>query len=150
MTPRRADRVALLAVALALGGCTHYVVASPEVLAPGSSIRVRLSEPLSFDLPALTAHDVARVDAELVREERDSLIVSALWLDAVSGRGFPGGGWTVVVPERAIDRLEARRLSVWRTAVVVAGGALATYWGFDALGVGGIGGRGAATGGRGR
>jgi hypothetical protein len=120
--------------------CYHYVPERGAPLARGTPVRVRLERPRSFELPSLTAHNVGSLTAEMVGEQDGALVLSARWLDAVTGEGFAGQSWTVDVPRSEIAELRVRELSVWRTGVVVAAGVVATWLGFDALGGGGAGG----------
>ena len=72
----------------------------------------------------------------MVRREAGDVILSATWLDAISGVGFDGEGWTLRVPETNITGLELKRVSWLRTGVALFGGALVTIFGFDLLGTG--------------
>jgi hypothetical protein len=131
----------MLAAALPLAAaCYHYVPEQGVALARGTPVRVQLERPRSFELPSLTAHNVGSLTAEMVREENGALVLSARWLDAVTGEGFSGQSWTVDIARSEIAELRVRELSVWRTGVVVAAGVVATWLGFDALGGGGSGG----------
>lgn len=64
--------------------------------------------------------DASSMDAEVVRDDDGTLVVSARWLDAVTGHGYPGEGWTFELPRSDVARVDVRRLSVWRTAPVGA------------------------------
>ena len=131
----------------AAAGCYHYVPEPARPLPRAAPVRVHLSKPTSFELPALTAHNVGSMDAEVVRDDDGTLVVSARWLDAVTGHGYPGEGWTFELPRSDVARVDVRRLSVWRTALVFAGGLAATYLGFDALAGSDAGGGTGGTGG---
>lgn len=127
----------LLATLLAgAGGCYHYVPTGPTVPPQGTPVRLHMERPESFELTSITAHNIGEMDAEMVREDDGELVVSALWLRAVTGQEYPGGGWTLRVEESRVARLEVRELSRWRTALVFIGGIAATWIGFDALGGG--------------
>ena len=127
---------ALLALStwIAVSGCYHYVPDGAGRLAQGTPIRVNLAPPASFELPDLTAHNVQRVDAEVVRDGDDALVVSARWLGAVTGAGYSGRNFTFTLEHSGIRSVELRRVSWWRTAIVLAGGAVGTWLGFDLLG----------------
>lgn len=124
----------LLSAASALGGCYKYVPAAGVSLPQAAPLRANLSRPLSFEISDITAHNIQRVDGELVRRDADLLVVSALWLDAATGVGYPGGGWTVTIPADALGELQVRRLDRWRTGALLAAGLAASWIGFDALG----------------
>lgn len=130
------------ACTLAVAGCYHYVPADPSEPRTGTPVRVHLEPPGSFELPGLTAHDVQRVDGEMITRNPSGLFLSATWLDAAGGRGFDGIGWTVRVDERSIRSFEARRVSWWRTGLAVVGLTVGTWTGFEAFhGTSGRGGR---------
>ncbi len=126
----------LLALLLATAGCFQYV---PEGAVPptrGSPIRVSLERPASFELTQFTVNNVTRVDGEMIRREAGDVILSATWLDAVTGVGFDGEGRTLRIPEANVTALELKKISWWRTGAAVLGGALVTVLGFDLLGTG--------------
>ena len=126
-------RVALLALIVTLTGCYHYVPQGGRSLAQGTPLRIRLRTPQSFELSSLTANNIGVVTAEMIREEPGEVIVSTQWLDAVTGDGFSGENWTFNIARANIASLDVRTFSVWRSGVVVVGGFLVTYLGFDAL-----------------
>ena len=78
---------------------------------PSSPIRVHLERPTSFELTQSTVNDVTRVDGEMVRREAGDVILPATWLDAVTGVGFDGEGWTLRIPETNVTALELKRIS---------------------------------------
>ena len=128
--------LSLLALLFATEGCFQYVPKSDVAPARGSPIRLHLERPSSFELTQFTVNNVIRVDGEMVRREAGDVILSATWLDAISGVGFDGEGWTLRVPETNITGLELKRVSWLRTGVALFGGALVTIFGFDLLGTG--------------
>jgi len=127
----------------ALAGCYHYVPASASTSPQGTPVRARLDTLSAFELAQFTVNNIDEVQGEVVRVEAGDVILSATWLQAVTGNGFPGNGWTVRIPEANVTAFEQRRLSWWRTAIVVGGLAVGTYLGFDALGLTGSEGGGA-------
>ena len=127
------SRIALLALVATLTGCYHYVPQAGRSLAQGTPLRIRLRTPQSFELSSLTANNIGVVKAEMIREEPGDVVVSTLWLEAVTGDGFSGENWTFPIARANIASLDVRTFSAWRTGVVVVGGFLATYLGFDAL-----------------
>ena len=138
-----------LTTLVAGSGCYTYVPSATPTPTQGTPVRVHLSRPSSFELLALTAHNIDRVDGEMIQRDRGQLFVSATWLGAVTGEGFNGGLWTVGVEESVIASRQVKTFSWWRTGIVIAGGAVATWLGFDALngsaGAGGQGGGGGST-----
>ncbi len=121
---------------LAAEGCFQYVPEGDVAPTRGSPIRVHLERPTSFELTQFTVNNVIRVDGEMVRREAGDVILSATWLDAVTGVGFAGEGWTLRIPETTVTALELKKISWWRTGATVLGGALVTILGFDLLGTG--------------
>ena len=95
-----------------------------------------LERPASFKLTQFTVNNVTRVDGEMVRREAGDVILSATWLDAATGVGFDGEGWTLRIPGDNVAALELKEISWWRTGAAVLGGALVTIFGFDLLGTG--------------
>lgn len=123
-----------LLVLAGTAGCYHYVPAPEASLTQGTPIRLRLATPQSFELQALTAHNIGTVTGEWIRQENGEVVLSALWLDPVTGGdGFDGGAWTFRVPRDNVTELSVRRVSRWRTFAVVAAGALATWLGWESL-----------------
>ena len=126
----------LMPLLLAAEGCFQYVPEGDVAPTRGSPIRVHLERPTSFELTQFTVNNVIRVDGEMVRREAGDVILSATWLDAVTGVGFAGEGRTLRIPETTVTALELKKISWWRTGAAVLGGALVTILGFDLLGTG--------------
>lgn len=120
----------------ALAGCYHYVPTAATTAPQGTPLRAHLGEMAAFELPQMTVNNIDQVEGEMVRVDSGELILSASWLQAVTGNGYPGNGWTVRIPQSNVTAVEERRLSWWRTGIIVAGAVVGTWLGFDALGVG--------------
>ena len=99
----------LMALLLAAEGCFQYVPEGDVAPTRGSPIRVHLERPTSFELTQFTVNNVIRVDGEMVRREAGDVILSATWLDAVTGVGFAGEGWTLRIPETTVTALELKK-----------------------------------------
>lgn len=126
---------------MALLGCYSYVETGLPTLERGDRVRVYLSEPATFDVGELTANNIVRMDAEVVRWDEEELVLSAWWLTAAAGREFNGNGRTVYVPRGQLDAIERRSVNGLQTGLLVAG----SVAGLVALGAavgGGIGGGG--------
>ncbi|MEW5930740.1 MAG: hypothetical protein AB1941_25040 [Gemmatimonadota bacterium] len=110
--------IALVLLCALLSGCFTY---SPARSAPGRAARVRvtLSTPTDFRLTEVTANEVVVVEGEIVRADSAEVAISALDLRARSGYEFATQGETLVIPRSSIAVLETRRISVWRSALVV-------------------------------
>jgi hypothetical protein len=139
-------RLALvLGVFGATAGCYHYVPVEARSSPQGTPVRAQLDTLSAFELAQFTVNNIDQVEGEIVRVEAGDLILSATWLEAITGNGYPGNGWTVRIPEANVTAFEQRRLSWWRSALVIGGVAVGTWLGFDALGLtesGGDGGGG--------
>ena len=126
----------LVAILSVTEGCFHYVPESDIALTRGTPVRLHLERPASFELTRVTVNNVITVNGEMVRREAGGVILSATWLDANIGDGFAGEGSTLRIPETNVNKLEVKHFSWWRTGIVVLGGALGTFLGFDVLGTG--------------
>lgn len=138
MNPMRS----ILLLGLALGGCYHYVPAATLAHPQGTPVRAYLTTLSAFELPQYTVSNVDRVEGEVIRQDAGDLVLSATWVQAAMGAGFPGQGWTVRIPEANVSRFEVKRFSWWRTGAVVAGLVAGTWLGFEAVGVSPFGGGG--------
>ncbi len=135
----------LVLTLLALTGCYTYTPVRDAPLVRGTPVRAELSAPSDFRLTELTANNVVSVAGEVVRQDPDTLVMSAMWLRAQTGYEFPAAGETVVIPSYRVASLEQRRLSPARSAAF--GGAItlaavllaAALDGSGAAGGGGVG-----------
>ena len=134
--------VALLLLTWASAGCYHYVPVAPAGITQGTPVRARLTAMSDFELAQITVNNIDRVDGEMIRVDPDAMFLSATWLQAVTGNGYAGNGWTVRIPDANVAGFEQKRLSWWRTGAFIAGVVGATWFGFDALGLGPSFGRG--------
>jgi len=116
-------------------GCYHHVPATTLAQPQGTPVRVHLNTLSSFELPQFTVSNVITVDGEVIRSDPETLFLSASWLEAATGGGFDGNGWTVSIPTEDLERAELKRFSWWRTGAVVAAVAVGTWLGFEAVGV---------------
>ncbi len=121
---------------LLLAGCYHYVPTERYAQPRGTAVRASLDSLASFELSAVTVNNIERVDGEMVRLDQGDMVLSASWLHSIIGNGFDGGGWTVRIPESNLMSLQLKKVSLWRTGVVIGGLVLATWVGFDQLGGG--------------
>ena len=128
-------------------GCYGYAPAGAVPVPRGTPVRLRLERPCSFQLPSMTAHHIERLTAEMVREDGNTLVLSALRLASADGEDFDGRQATIDVSRADIAALEVRKVSVWRTAVLMAGALVGTWLGFEALGGGSAGAEGPGGGG---
>lgn len=117
-------------------GCYHYVPVESAVYPRGTPLRAQLDTLSSFELSAITVNNIDQVEGEFVSQDPRQLVLSATWLQAVTGNGFDGQGWTVYLPTGNVTGLQRKRLSLWRSAVVVGGIVAGTWLGWNAVGFG--------------
>ncbi|MGE0159703.1 MAG: hypothetical protein AB7T31_09860 [Gemmatimonadales bacterium] len=139
---RRAVRTLVLVTMMATTACYTYVPVSPAATPQGTQVRARLSRMSQFELAQITVNNIDEVEGEVVQLDGSELVLSATWLQAITGNGYAGNGWTVRIPEVDVAGFEQKKVSWWRTGVVVAGILAGTWLGFDALGIGPGGGGG--------
>ena len=132
---RRTRALLALPALLAFAGCYHYVPATTTAQPQGTPIRAHLNTLSAFELAQVTVNNVETVEGEVIRAEAGQLFLSATWLEAAMGGGYPGNGWTVEIPEANVSAFELKRFSWWRTGVIIGGLAAGTWIGFDALGL---------------
>lgn len=133
----KAMRWAVVPWLLLSGACYHYVPVPEGAVYPrGTPLRAQLDTLSSFELSAVTVNNIDQVEGELVTQDPRQLVLSASWLEAVTGNGFDGGGWTVYLPSGNVTGLERKRISLWRSAVVVGGIVAGTWLGWKAVGLG--------------
>jgi hypothetical protein len=116
--------------------CYHYVPAVDAVYPRGTPLRAELDTLSSFELSAVTVRNIDRVEGEMVSRSDQQLILSATWLQAATGNGFAGQGWTVYIPAGNVRGLEQKRVSLWRSAALVGGIVGGTLLGWKAIGLG--------------
>jgi hypothetical protein len=139
---KRIRSTAALVAAWLLTGCYHYVPTTTLAHPQGTPVRTHLNTLSAFELAQVTVNNVDQVEGEVVRLDAGDLVLSATWLQAVTGNGYAGNGWTVRIPESTVTSVELKRFSWWRTGVVVAGLVAGTWLGFEAVGVSPFGGGG--------
>jgi hypothetical protein len=119
--PRTILVTALFSAALVLNGCYTYV-AAPPTLPRGTSVRVQLQAPQDIRLREVTVNGASRVDGEVVNLEPDRLTLSAFSVVTAFGGEYLAHGRTVTLSRNALARIDRKRFSVWRTAVLAAAG----------------------------
>lgn len=127
-------RAAVAALLIGLTGCYSYVPVSGGHPGRGTQVRARLNDPASFTVQDVTVNNVVMIDAEVVRSGEDSLVVSALSLHSQAGVEFPAAGETLAVEAGSVGAIEARRMSLLRSAVLIAAAGAAAGLLFASLG----------------
>jgi hypothetical protein len=131
----------LLIVCLAgLTGCYSYAPAAGRELPRGTPVRARLSTPTDFRLTDLSVNNTVLLDGEVIRQDPDSLVLSAFSLRANTGYTLPAIGETVSIPTDRIAGIERRRFDALRSGLLVAAAAVGSALFFSALNSGGGGG----------
>lgn len=131
--------VAAALLALHLTGCYGYAVTDHEPR-PGEQLRARLSPAGTAWLLENLGRSRASVDGTFVRVDDDSYVFAAWRADLPGSQQFRAAIDTLRVPRDHVVALEERRLSVGRTAALVAFGAgLAVLAARELAGVGGSG-----------
>lgn len=127
-------RGAVASLLIGLTGCYSYVPLAGAHPARGTQVRAQLSQPASFTLDDLTVNNVVMIDAEVVRSGEDSLVVSALSLRSQGGMEFPAAGETLAIDAGSLGAVEMRRMSVLRSAALIAAAGAAASLLFAGLG----------------
>jgi hypothetical protein len=124
---------------LTLTACQSYRPVALGDIRQGDRLRVTANPAVPVRLREITIERATRVDGEAVTVQNGELVLSAMWVERDGGAGTLGEGWTVTVPVASLQAVAERRFSMWRTAVVVVGGAVASLAGWSAFGGGGGG-----------
>ncbi len=132
----RLIRISALVGLFAASACFHYVPAAPATSPQGTPVRARLARMSEFELAQFTVNNIDQVEGEVVRVDGSDIVLSATWLQAITGNGYAGNGWTVRIPEADVVGFEQKKISVWRSAIVVTGVLVGSWLGFEALGLG--------------
>lgn len=119
VTPVRFLAAALLA--LHLGGCYGYAVTTREPRA-GEQLRARLSSTGSAWLLENLGRSRSTVDGTFIRTDADRLVLAAWRADLPATQQFRAAIDTLRIPREHVVAIEQRRLSIGRTAALVAVG----------------------------
>jgi hypothetical protein len=138
----RIVRIVVVASLVGSTACYTYVPGTPAAAPQGTPVRARLTRISEFELAQITVNNIDQVEGEMVRVDGSDLVLSATWLQAITGNGYAGNGWTVRIPESNMAGFEERKISWWRSGAVFAGLLAGTWLGFEALGIGPAGGGG--------
>jgi hypothetical protein len=83
-------------------------------------VRTYLDPAVSVSIGEVAVQQTVSVSGEVIAWEPESLVLSAGTLVSASGLDYFGGGQTVRLPRSALERMEARSLSTWRTAALTS------------------------------
>ena len=119
---------------IGLTGCYSYVPLAGSFPPRGTQVRASLSTPENVALRDVTVSNVVLLDAEVVRSDQDSLVLSAMSLRSGSGTDYPAAGETVSIPASSVQSLETRRFSPLRSSVLIVAAGAAAALVFAALG----------------
>jgi hypothetical protein len=125
---KRFTRLFAAAAFPALAGCYTYAVVPVEQVPVGSSVRARISDAESRRLERLLGGGIGgSIRGELLVQGSDSLLLGVRRNIGTSGHSSLHADQRVFLPRDQVFELEVRRLSKWRTASLVAAGAVAAY-----------------------
>lgn len=127
--------VSAAAAALVLGACSTWVpVTAP---APGATVRARLTVEEAVRWSELRGEPVRTLQGRVVGVGDDGLALDVLLVRSPSR--FRGGEFrdTLTIPAAGLESVAVRRVSPWRTALLVAGTAAAGWLLVDEVLVGG-------------
>jgi len=122
---RRAALGPALAVC-ALAACYSYRVAPIDQVATGTAVRVRISPAEAARVGPILGREDRILEGELLAKEADNSFMVAV--PTGSGADAAGAGpmhQRITIPRDGLVELEVRRLDKWRTAGVIAVGAVA-------------------------
>jgi len=126
-------------LSLQLAGCYGYA-ATREPPVPGESLRARLTPRGTAWMVENVGRSRETVDGTFVRAQNDALVFATWRTDLPGARQFRTSIDTLHIPQQHVAVLEQRRLSVGKTALLVAGITGVVVLAFSELG--GIGGSG--------
>jgi hypothetical protein len=113
--------VSLLVISCLLAGCYSYAPLAGPAPPRATRVHVALDAPTDVQAGRAVLPDVTRVDGELVRLSRDSLVLSAKQAMSETGTSDLPGWPTVSLPRAGIASIYARKFSIARTLALVAG-----------------------------
>lgn len=121
----------------ALAGC--YTFAPVRGVPPvGNEVRATVTDEEALRLSRQTGQLARTLDGRLVGATEDSVVVSVVTFRVASEvSGSRQLRQSVVIPRAALERLETRELSTWRTGIAGLLAATAVYVGIERVVVGG-------------
>ncbi len=119
----RPTRFLVLSAALAASGCFAYLPSSPQELAPGEGVRLRLSAEEAMKYADLRLADPRSLEGKFVDRSDSELMVEATVGTSDRARGTQLLVQRVTVPLTGIVDVEKKRLDTLRTGLLAGGGA---------------------------
>ena len=116
---------AVTAAASFLAGCYTYRPAELSEVAPDSRVRLTVSARQAVELEEALRDTRRTFNAMYIGENDGQLLFSVPVLNPMPGMSARAVNNRVSVPREEVTSLERRDLSTWRTASVIAAGALA-------------------------
>lgn len=107
--------------ALVLCGCYVTVPLTSTTPAPGTHLKVQLTDAGSNNLARYIGRDVVAVDGRLLPGSDDSVL--SLSVNSVAKRSGDEQFWngeTVILPRGAIATVRQRKLSAWRSGLLAS------------------------------
>lgn len=135
MTGRRIIATFVVALHVLCTGCYAYapVQTTPQ---PGAQVALEVTDEGRVALSEKIGPGVVRLEGTLAGVEGDALLVDASAVRQVRGYISDLGGVRVTLPRQFVTRMDERRLSRSRTALVI-GGVVAVVVGFFAVKISG-------------
>ena len=118
----RPTRLLVLAATLAASGCFAYLPSSPQEIAPGEGVRLRLSAEEAMRYADLRLANPRVLEGTLVERSGSELMVEASIGASDPSRGSRILLQRVTVPISGILEVEHRRLDRLKTGLLVGGG----------------------------
>lgn len=118
----RSVRLILLAASLAASGCFAYIPSSPQEVAPGQPLRLRLSAEAAARYQDLRLANSRLLEGTLVSRSASELMVEASVGVNDATRDSRALVQQVSVPLSGILEVELKRLDGFKTGLLVAGG----------------------------
>lgn len=114
--------VALLTGALSTG-CFSYIPVETEPVPKGAEVMATLAVPGEARLHNITLHDVAVARGRVLFADADSVVLASQRLETIAGTDHRGEGALVTLQRRQLAHLAQRRVSAFKTGLMLGTGA---------------------------
>lgn len=121
----RPSRVLLLAALLVAPGCYTFIPSSPQEIAPGQDVRVRLTAEAASDYRDLRLANPRFLEGTFLERTTDQLRLEATVGMGSDVRGSRALIQQIDVPMAGVLEVELKELNVFRTGALIAGGGVA-------------------------
>jgi len=131
--PQGTARAVVVAAVTVVSACYEYAPPPAVEPAPGTELRVTLTDAGSVAAASAVGPRVEQIDGRLARIDADTLVIAATQTTQRGGIENTWNGERVAVPRSAVASLGVRRVSASRTVLAAAAGvaiAVGTIAGF--------------------